>query len=158
MEFLGEKDQLFTTDITPENKKLFAAENFPIIRAHLPFSPIPPYFRDRGVLANDLSLVENALNIFGGSMSLCVQAVLMACDAAVLAIDEHVIACTSDTAILARATCTTRLLKEFIVREVLCKPAVFDIGKKERPTLPEKAAQTIEGEVKILPNDSPKET
>lgn len=156
MLFLDDKGEPFTSEVTPENRKLFASENIPLVRAHLPFAPIPPYFKDRGVLANDLSLVENALSIFGGSMGLCVQAVLMACDAGVLEIGEHVIACTSDTAILARATCTTKLLRDFIVREILCKPAIFDIGKKERPQAlaAEQTPQELSGEIKALPAES----
>lgn len=154
--FVDEKQQPMDVDISPENKDLFRRENIPLVRAHMPFHPIPPFFKNRGVLANDLSLVENALNVFGGSMSLCVQAVLMACDAGVVPIGEHVIACTSDTAILAKATCTTRLLTEFIVREILCKPAVFDIGMKENKetALPDQNQPPMlegEGEIKALP-------
>jgi len=151
-QFVDEKNEPFAVEISPENQQLFAKAAIPLIRAHLPFSPIPPYFKDRGVLANDLSLIENALNIFGGSMSLCVQAVLMACDAGALEIGEHVIACTADTAVLARATCTTRLLRDFIIREILCKPAVFDIGKKEKHTagLPGEEPQQLTSEIKVL--------
>jgi|SRR5579864_2999242 len=154
MTFLDDKGEPFTSEISPEHRQMFADENIPLVRAHLPFAPIPPYFKDRGVLANDLSLVENALSIFGGSMGLCVQSVLMACDAGAIPIGEHVIACTSDTAILARATCTTRLLRDFIVREILCKPAIFDIGKKERSqALSAEHPQEIAGEVKALPSE-----
>jgi hypothetical protein len=45
-------------------------------------------------LAQDLSIVGNALNIFCGSISLCVQAVLMACDAGEVEIGEHVVVMT----------------------------------------------------------------
>ncbi|HET9285446.1 MAG TPA: hypothetical protein VFR24_26135 [Candidatus Angelobacter sp.] len=156
MQFVDEKQQPMLVDILPENKDLFRRENIPLVRAHMPFHPIPPFFKNRGVLANDLSLVENALNIFGGSMSLCVQAVLMACDAGIVPIGDHVITCTSDTAVLAKATCTTRLLTEFIVREILCKPAIFDIGMKENKeaVLPDQSQQPTlegEGEIKSLP-------
>jgi len=155
-QFVDDKQQSVVVDISPENKDLLGRENIPLVRAHMPFHPIPPFFKNRGVLANDLSLVENALNIFGGSMSLCVQAVLMACDAGIVPIGDHVIACTSDTAILAKATCTTRLLTEFIVREILCKPAIFDIGMKENKetVLPDQNHPPTlegEGEIKALP-------
>jgi uncharacterized protein len=117
--------------IPEETKKLLASHNVPIIRAHLPFDPIAPPFRDRGVLAQDLSLVESALNIFGGGMSLCVQAVILACDAGAVDLGEHVIAMTSDTAILVQAAATRRMLRELVVREILCKPAILSIGRKE---------------------------
>jgi hypothetical protein len=60
-----------------------------------------------------------------GSMSLCVQAVLMASDAGRVNRGEHVIALTSDTAILAQSAPTRYMLTEFAVREVLCKPAIY---------------------------------
>ena len=66
-------------------------------------------------------------------MSLCVQAVVMACDAGEVARSEHVIALTSDTAILAQAAPTRYMLTEFAVREILCKPAIYTIGRKETP-------------------------
>jgi hypothetical protein len=55
----------------------------------------------------------------------------MACDAGEVALGEHVIAATSDTAILAQATCTRQMLGQLVIREVLCKPAVLSIGRKE---------------------------
>jgi hypothetical protein len=117
--------------ISDEAEKIMKERNIPLVRAHLPFDPIVPPFPDRGVLAQDLSLVESALNIFGGSMSLCVQAVVLACDAGAIGLGEHVIAMTSDTAILVQAAPTARMLRELVIREVLCKPAILSIGRKE---------------------------
>jgi hypothetical protein len=117
--------------ISDDTQRLLEKHNVPIIRAHLPFDPIAPPFKDRGVLAQDLSLVASALNVFGGSMSLCVQAVTLACDAGVVELGEHVIAMTSDTAILVQATTTRRMLKELVIREILCKPAILTIGRNE---------------------------
>jgi hypothetical protein len=115
-----------------EDIKYFGDHNVPVVRAHLPFDPISPFFNRSGMLGQDLSLVSEALGIFGGSMALCVQAITMACDAGEVAIGEHVIAMTSDTAILAQASNTDRMLGELIVREVLCKAAVLTISRKER--------------------------
>lgn len=120
-----------TIAIDPNNEDLFRKSGVPLIRAHMPFDPIAPLFHREGNLGQDLSLIGEALNMFGGSMSLCVQAILMACDAGVVGLGEHVIAMTSDTAILAQATCTRRMLGHLVIREVLCKPAVLSIGRKE---------------------------
>ncbi len=118
--------------IEETDETFFRNSGVPIIRAHLPFDPIAPLSHAQGGnLGQDLSLIGEALNIFGGSMSLCVQAILMACDAGPVAIGEHVIACTSDTAILAQGTCTRHMLGQLVIREVLCKPAVLTIGRKE---------------------------
>jgi hypothetical protein len=137
--------------ISDETKKLLVSHNVPIIKAHLPFDPIAPLFSDRGVLAQDLSLVESALNIFGGGMSLCVQAVVLACDAGAVELGEHVIAMTSDTAILVQAATTRRMLRELVVREILCKPAILSIGRKESQIEGRISAKMIEGEIDQKP-------
>ncbi len=109
-----------------------AAKNIPIVRAHLPFDPIRTHYAGQGVLGQDFGLIGNALRIFGGSMSLCVQAVLMASDAGQVELGEHVIAMASDTSILVRAAATSRFLTDLIVREVICKPILLTIGKSEK--------------------------
>lgn len=118
-------------EISSDLKQRFKEADVPVIRAHMPFDPVAPQHRDRGFLGHDLSLVESALNAFGGSMSLCVQAVLIACDAGEVGWNEHVIALTSDTAILAQAAPTRRMLRDFAVREILCKPVIYTIGRGE---------------------------
>jgi hypothetical protein len=118
--------------IPPDVCELLTTKNVPIVRAHLPFDPIRPHYQGHGVLGQDFSLIGNALRIFCGSMSLCVQAVLMASDADYIALGEHVIAMTSDTSILVRAAGTSRFLTDLIVREILCKPVLLTIGKSEK--------------------------
>jgi len=117
--------------ISPATRSLLQENRVPLVRAHLPFNPISAHYRDHGILGQDLTLIGNALSIFGGSMSLCVQAAAMACDAGWLEVGDHVISMTSDTAIIVRAAPTDRLLTDLIVREVLCKPLFLTIGKGE---------------------------
>ncbi len=117
--------------ISPEVISLLKEKNVPLIRAHLPFSAISAHYRHHGILGQDLTLIGNALSIFGGSMSLCVQAAVMASDAGCFEIGDHVISMTSDTAIIVRTAPTDRLLTDFIVREILCKPLFLTIGKGE---------------------------
>ncbi|HWY56901.1 MAG TPA: hypothetical protein VNZ03_20710 [Terriglobales bacterium] len=119
-------------EISTDLKRRFHENAIPVVRAHMPFDPISSQHRDRGVLGHDLSLVESALNAFGGSMSLCIQAVMIACDAGEVEWGEHVIALTSDTAILAQAAPTRRMLTDLAVREILCKPAIYNIGRGEK--------------------------
>jgi hypothetical protein len=120
-------------EFSPEDQALFADSRVPIIRANLPFDTIAPHYGTEGRLGQDFGFVSNALNIFGGSMSLCVQSTMLACDAGEVDEGEHVIAMTSDTAILSRAATTSRFLTDFIVREIFCKPAVLTIIKNEEP-------------------------
>lgn len=126
----------FTTEkyahkISPEDEKWFESKGIPIVRAHLPFDPIRPTYPGHGVLAQDSILIGNALGVFGGGMSLCIQAALMACDAGEAELGEHVIALSADTSILVRCAPTARLLTDLIVREIVCKPALLTIGKHE---------------------------
>ena|ERR1700678_1418401 len=130
--FTDAEGQPLSIDISPELRERFRKQSIPIIRARMPFDPIAPPHLHRGVLGQDLSLVESALNIFGGSMSLCIQATLIACDAGEVEWGEHVIALTSDTAILAQAAPTRHMLTALAVREILCKPAVYTIGRNEQ--------------------------
>jgi hypothetical protein len=132
-EFTTKDRKQFVSEISESDAEFFKTAGIRLVRAHLPFDPIAPTFRSNGVLGQDVSLVGEALSIFGGSMSLCVQAALMACDAGEVQFGEHAIALTSDTAILARVAPTRRLLRDFIVREIICKPAILTIGKGEKP-------------------------
>jgi hypothetical protein len=118
-------------EIKPEIREFLAENRVPIVRAHLPFNPISAHYKNHGILGQDLTLMGNMLSIFGGSMSLCVQAVLMACDAGHLKFGEHVISMTSDTAVIVRTAPTERLLTDLIVREILCKPLNLTIARGE---------------------------
>lgn len=121
--------------ISDETARTLAGKNIPIVQAHLPFDHIRTHYEGHGVLGQDFSLIGNALRIFGGSMSLCVQAVLMASDAGLIKLGEHVMAMTSDTSILVRAAATSRFLTDLIVREIICKPVILTIGKSEQTSV-----------------------
>lgn len=129
--------------ISEDTQRILDSKNVPIVRAHLPFHPIRTHYEGHGVLGQDFGLIGNALRIFGGSMSLCVQAVLMASDAGLVQLGEHVLAMTSDTSILVRAAGTARFLTDLIVREVICKPVLLTIGKAEKPS-PAEPGEVIE--------------
>ena len=120
-------------ELSQETLELLRGHSIPIVRAHLPFDPIAPLYRQSGNLGQDLCLVGEALSMFCGSMSLCVQAIALACDAGAVSLGEHVIALTSDTAILAQASSTRRMLGELVIREILCKPVIMTIGRHEIP-------------------------
>jgi hypothetical protein len=134
-------------DMPDADRNWITSEGIPLVCAHFPFDPIKAQYAGHGVLGQDFSLLGNVLNIFGGSMSLCVQAVLMACDAGVVRQGEHVISLTSDTSILVRSAPTSHLLTDFIVREIFCKSAILTVSKKETFDEPGKPAlAVIEGE------------
>ena len=143
--FIGYEDKPEATQICAEYRRLFAENDVPIVRAHLPFNPIHAHIKGHSVPGQDLTLIGNVLNIFCGSMTLCVQATLMACDAGEVELGEHVIALTSDTSILVRSAPTERFLADFIVREILCKPISLTIVKSETRLLQGPTQLTLEG-------------
>jgi hypothetical protein len=118
-------------EIPAEETRLFQSKGVWIVKAHSPFDPITSPGRQRGVLGQDLSLVGDALDVICGSMSLCVQSILLACDAGAVTVREHVIALTSDTAVLAQASSTDRMLSDLVIREILCKPAILTVSRNE---------------------------
>jgi|SRR5579863_2458636 len=134
--------------VSREDLDLFRESGVPFVRAHLPFDPIHGTFQERGT-GQGLSLLGSVLEIFCGSMNLCVQAALMACDAFVVEPGEHVISLTSDTSVLVQACPTCNFLTDFVVREVFCKPALLTISKKEE--------RRDEPEENQLPQAEPKE-
>jgi len=110
---------------------LMKAQGVPLVRAHLPFDSIEPGAAQKTPVGRGFNLLGETLNMFCGSMSLCVQSVALACDAGHVEAGDHVIALTSDTSILATAAVTRRMLSQLVVREIICKPAILTIGRKE---------------------------
>jgi hypothetical protein len=131
MSFTDKDKKPIDVRIADADLSFFQANGVPVVRAHLPFDPIAPFYKGRGELGQDLGTVAQVLNMFCGSMSLCVQAIAMACDAGHVDLGEHVISLTSDTAILAQATCTHRMIGEMVIREILCKPVVMSVVRRE---------------------------
>ncbi|HEY1210772.1 MAG TPA: hypothetical protein VGE85_15500 [Terracidiphilus sp.] len=131
-------------EISPKTLDFLVENGVPLLRAHLPFAPIAAHYRQHGILGQDLTLIGNALSIFGGSMSLCVQAALVASDAGYLELGQHAICLTSDTAILARTSPTQDFLTDFIVREILCKPMALTVVKHEKRLTPLQEPTTVE--------------
>ena len=153
--FVGYEDRPEATQISPEYMQLFHEKGVPIVRAHLPFNPIHAHQKGHSAPGQDLTLIGNTLNIFCGSMSLCVQAALMACDAGKVELGEHIISLTSDTAILARVAPTERFLADFIVREIICKPMSLTIIKGEARLPGTKPPITLEGVAESVADDPP---
>jgi uncharacterized protein len=118
-------------NISADVISLMETKGVPLVRAHLPFDAVEPGPSLNTALGHGFNLLGETLNMFCGSMSLCVQSVALACDAGHVDVGEHVVALTSDTAILATAAVTRKMLSQLVIREILCKPAILTIGRKE---------------------------
>jgi hypothetical protein len=129
--FTDAKNRTYEATIPDEIRALMKRHEIPLVKAHLPFDAIEPGAAQQTTVGRGFNLLGETLNMFCGSMSLCVQAIALACDAGHISTGEHVIALTSDTAILAKAAVTRRMLSQLVVREILCKPAILTIGRNE---------------------------
>ena len=133
--FKNESQETLDVRIDDETLRMMASKDVPLVRAHLPFDLMEPGPALSAKVGGSFNLLAEALNMFCGSMSLCVQAIALACDAGCVESLEHVVALTSDTAILAQSANTQQMLSRLIIREVICKPAVLTIGRKEERLL-----------------------
>lgn len=114
--------------IAAEVREFLTGAGVPVVSAHLPFKPVG----GRSSPSAEMTEVGEALSILGGGFALCVQAVLVACDAGEVEMGERVVAATADTAIVVIATRTEAFLSKrlgLLVEEIVCRPAVFDISK-----------------------------
>ncbi|MDR3715207.1 MAG: hypothetical protein P4L51_20535 [Puia sp.] len=123
----------FVPEIPERIRKFFKGVGIEIITNRLPFDEI------LGAEAHnrEMSVLRDALALFGASVPLAIQAVLQATDAGMVDAGEHVIVATGDTALLVTAS-TTRLFlmkdeRGLAVNEIICKPRIFDRSRKPLP-------------------------
>ena len=106
--------------------KLDALE-IPIVQGSMPFRVAPE---------SDTSIaLRYALGVFGGGVQLCIQAVLMACDAGYLDAGERCIGMSADTAMIMRAGHSWQFLRPastIAVEHILCKPQYYQISRGDQ--------------------------
>jgi len=81
--------------------------------------------------------IEYALRLFGGGMSLCVQAATMATDAGLLTVGEEAVVMSADTAIVVRASTSNLMFHPrygLQIRHIICKPASLTITRENMQT------------------------
>lgn len=127
---------VFTPEIPERIRKFFDGVGIDIITNRLPFDDI------LGAEAHnrEMTILRDALALFGSSMPLAIQAVLQATDAGKVDPGEQVIVATGDTALLVTASTTRMFLTKdergLAVKEIICKPRIFDRSRKSlRPKL-----------------------
>lgn len=109
-------------DVSPNLLKFFRGVEIEVlVPATLPFEPID------GLEAHNqqMKLVKQTISLFGGGFTLCMEAVLHACDSGLINAGEDVIAFSGDTAGLFRASTTRQFLSRFngfAVQEIFCMP------------------------------------
>lgn len=118
----------FFPRIPDKLKAFFSGVGIVVVTGRLPFDTID------GCDAHNeqMSLVRNALSLFGGGFAFCVQAVLQACDHGVVEQGEKVVAVAGDSAAVITASMTKNFLSResgLAINELLCKARNLTIAR-----------------------------
>ena len=127
-----ETSALVASGVSPTRKEFLREMGIPVISAHMPFKV------STGTAVSAWNETAEAFGILGGGFSLCVQAVLMACDAGEVEVGERVVAVSADTSIVAIASRTELFLAPhhgLLVEHTICRPRQFNISKSQHSEL-----------------------
>ena len=127
-----ESSVIVASGVSPEKKEFLRDMGVPVVSAHMPFKTST----GTGVAA--WNETAEAFGILGGGFSLCVQAILMACDAGEVDAGERVVAASADTSIVAIASRTELFLAPhhgLLVEHIICRPRQFNISKSHHAAL-----------------------
>ncbi len=155
----GEEEPYYPT-IPKRLRDFFDGVGYKVITSRLPFDSIS----NAQAHNHEMQLIKDVLNVFGGGFSLCVQAVLSACDHGEIEIGEKVLVVTGDVAAVLTATRTEKFLSKtegVVVNEILCKPRNLTITRRravpeQAPLFPQadKVIDITPGPVKLVEDKS----
>ena len=140
----------FQPEIPEKVRQFFNGVRIPIITNRLPFESIA------GADAHnrEMSLLTDAMSLFGGSAPLAIQAVLQAVEAGEIDMSEEVIAATGDMALLVTASNTRMFLRPdrwgLSVNEIICKPRLLTRTRK-LPTVESPTTIALDAPAEITP-------
>lgn len=153
------EEELYYPTIPKRLREFFVGVGYKVITSRLPFDPIG----NAEAHNHEMQLIKDVLNVFGGGFSLCVQAVLSACDHGEIKIGEKVLSITGDIAAILTATTGEKFLSKtegIVVNEILCKPRNLTITRKravqqQAPLFPEtdKVIDITPEKAKLVKND-----
>lgn len=119
---------LVRAGISPSMRDELRAFGVPVVSAHLPFKEI----HDGHARTSEWSRVAQSYGALGGGFALCIQAMLMACDAGEIDPGARVVSCSADTAIAALVSRTEMFLSPaegLLVEHIICRPSRYTISK-----------------------------
>jgi uncharacterized protein len=105
-----------------------------VVSAHLPFKEI----HAGQARTSEWARVAEAFGVLGGGFALCIQAVLVACDAGMVAHGERVVVASADTAFVVVACRTESFLSPtegLLVEHIICRPRRYDVSKRYHETI-----------------------
>jgi hypothetical protein len=138
--------------VSEQLRRFFDGVGVTVLSSRLPFEG----FDGADTIKRQMKLMSDVLSLFGGGFSLCVQAVLQACDMGAVDIGEKVVAMSGDCAAVVTASNTAKFLSSdrgLSINEILCKPKNLSIVRKTvQKTSPTTGELFPAGkEIKLLP-------
>ncbi len=128
--------------ISPAMRDELTALGITVLSAHLPFKEVHNG-RER---TSEWSRVLEAYGILGGGFALCVQALLMACDAGAVESGERVVVASADTAFVGIASRTESFLSPtegMLVEHIICRPMRYRVSKSKHQMVDQMWGPTI---------------
>jgi hypothetical protein len=138
--------------LSDQLRQFFAGVGVTVLSSKLPFEG----FEEADSINQQMKLIKDVLSLFGGGFSLCVQAVLQACDMGAISIGEKVVVITGDCAALVTASNTARFLSAdggLSINEILCKPRNLSVTRRtaKQPIILTAKLFPEKTEIKLLP-------
>ncbi|HHV76815.1 MAG TPA: hypothetical protein GXX39_05550 [Syntrophothermus lipocalidus] len=141
----GEPLEITPGTSLPEVKKELAQAGVLLLQGTLPFwEIIIP-----GTADIKRKAIKHTLQLLCGGFELCVEAVLVACDAGAVEPGEEVIAMSADTALVAVASQSSWMFhpsRGMEIREIICKPRRCTIIRSRYKNAPGSEARELEVE------------
>lgn len=141
----------FPPRISEKLGRFFRGVGVKVLTGRLPFDGID----GAESIKQQTKLIKDVLSIFGAGFSLCVQAVLQACDMGEVSIGEKVVAITGDCAAVVTASTTARFLSTedgLSINEILCKPKNLTLTRRQVKQPFKMSGELFQQkEVKLLP-------
>jgi hypothetical protein len=143
---LPNKGEHYSPTISDQVMKFFKGVEIDVVQP-----PRLPFDRIEGLEAHNqqFGVIAQTIGIFGAGLSLCIQAVLLACDVGLVEEGETVIGMSGDSAGLFTASTTNHFLNKttgIFLQEIFCKAKnrQSTIAKKEAPKIIEGIIQKSE--------------
>lgn len=141
----GEPREIIPGTCLPEVRKDLAQAGVTLVQGTLPFwEIIIP-----GTADIKRKAIKHTLQLLCGGFELCVEAVLVACDAGWVEPGEEVIAMSADTALVAVASQSAWMFhptRGMEIREIICKPRRCTIIRSRYEDTPESETEELEVE------------
>jgi hypothetical protein len=140
-----------TPTISEKLRKFFTGVGITVLTGRLPFDEI----QGAESISSQMKLIKNVISLFGGGLSLCVQAVIQACDMGAVGIGDKVIAMSGDCAAIVTASNSVKFLSReegLSINEILCKARNLSLTRKPpKETVRTGGELFPEHEAKLLP-------